>query len=73
MEPNFSKMIGDRIKEIRESKKLSLESVAEKAHLSVAAFKNLEEGKRKRITVSLSYDVARALDVPVKELLGNIN
>ncbi|NTU46333.1 helix-turn-helix transcriptional regulator [Candidatus Roizmanbacteria bacterium] len=68
MEPNFSKMFGDRVKQLRESKSISIEDAAEKAHLSITTFKNLEEGKRNRITLSLSCDVAEAIGVTVKDI-----
>lgn len=65
----ISKMVNNRIKQLRLSKNLSQEQLAEKSKVSVRTIQRLEAGNEASIeTLNL---VAGALGVPVKELFDD--
>ena len=70
MEINF-KIIGLRIKEVRTRRRISQESLAERADLSVSYICNIERAKKKASLTSL-VSIANALGITVDSLLtGN--
>jgi transcriptional regulator with XRE-family HTH domain len=62
-------MIGERIRETRIARQMSLSDVAVKAHVSTATLSRIETGKQ-TIDVTLLMLLARILRVPSADLLG---
>ena len=62
------KQIGARIKEVRQSKKMSQKELALKANLSVSHMSEIESGKQ-ALMLSTFTKVVEALGVPADELL----
>lgn len=62
------RIIGNNIRRVRKEKQLTLEKLAEQAHLSDKYLQRVEVGK-KNISVIKLYQVARVLDVPMTELV----
>jgi transcriptional regulator with XRE-family HTH domain len=58
------------IKQLREAKGLSQKALAEKADVTAAYIAMLETGKRENPSLAILRRLAKALDVPVTELLG---
>jgi len=66
---NISKLLGDKIREIRKSKNLSQEHIALLASLSPAHLGQIERGNKKP-TVETINKIAEALDVTVIDLFS---
>ena len=58
----------EKLKKIREQKKLSQSELAEKANVSQSMVAQIERGT-KSPTVNLTIELAKALDVEVNELI----
>lgn len=63
-------MLGDRIKKIREEKKLKLSALAEMAGISPGYLSDIEKGNKKNPTMDKLQCIADALQVPVSEFLS---
>lgn len=61
--------IGAVLKKLREAKGLSQQALAKKAKVTDAYIAMLETGVRKNPTVDTLKRLAKALDVPVRDLL----
>lgn len=61
--------LGQKLKEIRISKHMSLKYVERLSNISAAYLSRLEEGKSKSPTLPVIIKLARAYDVEVIELL----
>jgi|TARA_B100000530_G_C15912087_1_gene469795 transcriptional regulator with XRE-family HTH domain len=59
-----------RLRKYRMAKNLSLQVLAEKVGSSKAHIWDLEQGKTKNPSLSLLTNLSRALDVPIKTLVG---
>ncbi len=66
---NISKLLGDKIREIRKSKNLSQEHVAYLASLSPAHLGQIERGNKKP-TIETINKIAEALDITVIDLFS---
>lgn len=62
-------MNGFKIAEIRESKKLSQEELAEKSKVSRSIISFLETGKEKDVKLSTLQKIANALDCGIEDFL----
>lgn len=67
MSDNFRKNLGLRIKQIRESKKLSREDVAFKCGFS-GSYMGMIERAENDFKISKLYKIANALEVDIKDL-----
>jgi len=65
------KVIGNRIKNIRNGKKLSQEKLSLTANINRSYLGQLERGE-KSATIDLLDKIAYALDVPLEELISQI-
>jgi transcriptional regulator with XRE-family HTH domain len=63
-------MLGERIREARLAQNRSLADVAGKANISVATLSRIETDKQS-VEVGLFINLARVLDIPPTELLGD--
>ena len=65
-------MVGNRIKDLRKAKNLSVEELASEAGISVQLLEQIEGG---RITPSVAtlINLAKALGVSLKELMGDVH
>lgn len=63
-------MLGERIREARLAQNRSLADVAGKANISVATLSRIETDKQS-VEVRLFVNLARVLNIPATELLGN--
>ena len=63
-------LIGQRIKEVRSSKKLTQEYLAEKTEVNVSHISNIETNKVK-VSLTLLVGICNALDVTMDYLLQN--
>lgn len=66
---NISKLLGDKIRDIRKSKNLSQEHIAFLASLSPAHFGQIERGNKKP-TIETINKIAKALDVTIIDLFS---
>ena len=66
---DFRKNLGKRIKEIRESKKLSREDVAFACNFS-GSYMGMIERAEYDFKISKLYNIAKALNVDIKELFN---
>jgi transcriptional regulator with XRE-family HTH domain len=68
-EPKLGFDIGNRIRDLRQQKRWTLEALADSSGLSISAISKIENGR-----VSTSFDtlvkIARGLDIPVAGLFG---
>ena len=62
------KYIGERIREIRISKQISQEALANESELDYSQINRMELGKV-NFTISYLYRIAKALDIDPKEIL----
>ena len=67
MVPEFRKQLGKRIKQLRESKNLSREDVAFACNFS-GSYMGMIERAEYDFKISKLYNIAKALDVDIKEL-----
>ncbi len=63
-------MVGERLRELRQSQSRSLAEVAGKAKISVATLSRIENNKQS-VEIGLFMTLARVLDVGAKELLDD--
>lgn len=68
-ELNFS-LIGQRIREVRNSRHLTQEYLADKTNVNVSHISNIETNKVK-VSLTLLVGICNALDVTVDYILGN--
>ena len=61
---------GQRLRRFRMAKKLSLQDLADAVKASKAHVWDLESGKTKNPSLALLTEFSRALDVSIKELVG---
>lgn len=59
---------GKRVREVRKSKGISQEKLAEMAGIDRSYMGNIERGE-KNITLKKAYEICDALDVEIKELV----
>ena len=64
------RQIGEMLKERREGLGLTREQLAKKAKVTTAYVSMMEAGKRKNPSLDVLRKLAKALGVPVTELLG---
>lgn len=64
-------MIGERIREMRQTQGRSLADVAEKAQISVATLSRIENDKQS-VDMNMFLTLARVLEVPAQELLDGL-
>ena len=65
-------MIGERIRELRQTQGRSLADVAGKAKISVATLSRIENDKQS-VDLSIFLTLAKVLEVPAQELLDGID
>ena len=65
----YYSMLGRRVRELRKARDLTQRELAERAQLSLIFIKKLEAGERGNSTVKTLTRLAKALGVPVAELL----
>ncbi len=65
----FLKIIGDKIRAIRKSKRMSQEKLAELSRLHPTYISNIENGKV-NASIFTYYMIANALGIPLSELIG---
>jgi transcriptional regulator with XRE-family HTH domain len=68
--PLHTDAVGETLRRLRTERELSLASVAEKAQISVATLSRVETNKQ-TIDVHLLVTLARILEVPAGEILGD--
>lgn len=61
---------GPRLRIFRMKQKLSLQELADKVQASKAHIWDLEQGKTKNPSLALLTQLSRALEVPIKDLVG---
>lgn len=66
--PQETKEFGKRIAKIRDSKKLSQETLAERADMSASSISNIERG-RNNVTYSTLIDLANGFDMSIGQLV----
>lgn len=64
---DFKKKLGNRIQEIRKSKKFTQEKLAEAIDMDTPNLSNIERGK-KFMTADTLCKIANSLNIPIKEL-----
>lgn len=62
---------GEKLKQIRETKRLGVNQLALKSGVSASQISRFENGKRKDPQIDTAKKLAKALDVSVTELIGN--
>jgi len=67
-DPNLLNEIGEKIREIRLSKNISQESLANEVEIDYSQINRMELGKV-NFSISYLYRIAKALEVDPKELL----
>lgn len=60
--------IGDKIKKLRNAKRLSLKELADRVNLSNTGLSKIETGKTKTVTIEIGKRLCEALDVSFNEL-----
>jgi transcriptional regulator with XRE-family HTH domain len=65
---DIRKALGDRIKKIRQKKKLSQEDLAFESRLHRTYISDIERGSR-NVSIKNIEKIAKALNVPLKELM----
>ncbi len=65
-------MVGERIREARLAQSRSLADIAAQANISIATLSRIENDKQS-VDVGLFLSLARVLNVPPADLLGNAN
>jgi transcriptional regulator with XRE-family HTH domain len=69
--PTHRRILGDAVRAHRKQLKMTQERLAEKTGLSVVFLSLLENGHR-TVSVDALLRIARALNLPLKDLLGGI-
>lgn len=64
-------MVGDKIKEIRSLKGMSLSKLATKAGISKGYLSDIEKGVKDNPSTELLEKIANALEVSISDLFGN--
>lgn len=62
--------IGARLRDLRQARKRSLTSLAERSGYSTGYLSRLEHGSRDNPTIAFVWDIAKALDVTPADVLG---
>lgn len=62
---------GEKLKQIREAKRLGVNQLALKSGVSASQISRFENGKRKDPQIDTAKKLAKALDVSVTDLIGN--
>ena len=63
----FIDLFGKNLRKIREQKKIPQEELAYRADLQLSQIGRIERGTQ-NTSISMAYIIAKALDIPVKEL-----
>lgn len=71
MEDNFLRLVGMKLRDVRKSRGISQESLAEKCGLHINYIGGLERGERNVTLLNLSK-VSNALEIPIDELFSYI-
>jgi transcriptional regulator with XRE-family HTH domain len=69
---DVQKIVGTNIKNIRESKKLSQEKLADLSNLDRTYIFSIEKGRR-NISIKVLFKIAKALDVSILKLVKDID
>ncbi|MFC3041515.1 helix-turn-helix domain-containing protein [Virgibacillus xinjiangensis] len=64
-------MIGDKIKALRQEKKLSLSELAERANVAKSYLSSIERNIQTNPSIQFIEKISNVLDVPVNELIQN--
>lgn len=64
---------GARLRKFRMAKNLSLQQLADKVGASKAHIWDMEQGKTSNPSLGLLTELSRALDIPIKELIGEVD
>ncbi|APW42021.1 transcriptional regulator [Rhodoferax saidenbachensis] len=64
---------GVRLRKFRMAKNLSLQQLADEVGASKAHIWDLEQGKTSNPTLALLTELSRALAIPIKELIGEVD
>ncbi len=64
--------LGERIRELRQSKGLTLRVAGQRSGMTASNWSGLEQGRRPNPTLSVLFAVAAALDVSLVELLEGV-
>ncbi|MGD7022844.1 helix-turn-helix domain-containing protein [Rossellomorea vietnamensis] len=62
-------MIGERVKKLRQERKMSMTELADKAGVAKSYLSSIERNLQKNPTVQFLEKISKALDVPVDSLL----
>lgn len=62
-------MLGEKIKFLRQSKRLSQNKLSERSGVSQSYINELENGKKTNPTYELLQKIAQALEVPISDIL----
>lgn len=62
--------LGPRLRKFRMAKNFSLQQLADKVGASKAHIWDMEQGKTSNPSLALLTELSRALDVPIKDLVG---
>ncbi len=68
MEKRVYKLFGNRVKELRENRKITQEELANRVSLSRASITNIESG-RQRVLLHQMVDIAKALNANPSQLV----
>lgn len=63
-------VVGEKIRQIRRKRKLSLEELARRAQISKSYLWQMEKGRSKRPSAEILYRLATALGTTIADLLG---
>ena len=66
-------IIGEKIKMIREGKKISQYKLSKESHISQSYLNEIESGKYNNPSAILLNRISKALGVPISELLENVH
>lgn len=66
----MSKTLGEKIKELRNSKGWSLDELAQQSNVSKAYLSQLENGESERPSAEILYKIATTLGTSISSLLG---
>ena len=69
-EASTTTVYGRQIRRLRDARKWSQEDLARRAHIGKQAMSDIESGRTKRPHIDSLQRIAKALDVPVGDLLG---
>jgi len=65
----MSSKIGEKIKKLRQQKKMSQDRLSKKADLALNTIVKIETGENSNPTLETLQKIAKALDVPLEKLI----